>query len=288
MNIQHLATFRAIKQAGNITQAAQQLGITQPAVSKRLAALEMMLGKQLFYRIGSGLVLTVAGEILSPASEKILKLSADTTAEIQSLGTFLSGKLEIACSHHIGLYRLPQILAEFKSNFPSVNLQFHFTESQQAYQQVKLGVVDVALLTLPESTDEQIIQELIWDDKMEIMIAKKHPVLKATELNNVQKLLQVPAIFTDDADFTRLRLEQKFLKYQLNKSNNIGINNLELIRMLIESEQGWGVLPITMRNHKLTSIKLTGMVFKRPLGFAYNKQRPLSKTAEEFINILTK
>jgi len=286
MNIQHLITFSRVKQTGNITQAAIELGITQPAVSKRLAALELQLGSELFFRIGTGLVLTQAGEILSPVCENILKLIADTQHEIQSLGNSLSGKLVIACSHHIGLYRLPQLLAEYKNNFPAVDLQFHFTESEDAYHQVQSGVVDLALLTLPEKADNQVIQKLIWSDEMEIMIANSHPILKSKHLSDLQKLLKIPAIFTDDTDFTRLMLEQKFSNYQLNKSNNFGANNLELIRMLVESEQGWGVLPTSMRNQKLRSIKLAELSFNRPLGYAHNKQRNLSKTAEEFIQLL--
>ncbi len=286
MNIELLKTFVAVKRYSNITQAAQFLGLTQPAISKRIATLEQQLNCQLFYRIGSGLVPTQAGKILSPASDDILNLIDNTIADIRSLGDTLSGNLEIACSHHIGLYQLPKVLAQFKKALPAVKLHFHFTESEDAYLQAYNGVVDLALLTLPEKSDGQVIQQLLWTDEMEIMIAASHPLIQSNQQNNSQALLEVPAIFTDDTDFTRLRLEQKFSNYKLNKSNDFGANNLELIRMLIEAEQGWGVLPTSMRNNKLKSIQLKKMNFSRPLGYAYHKQRHPNKAAVEFINIV--
>ncbi len=287
MNIQQLETFAAVYKHKNITKAAINLGITQPAASKRIASLEIELNCQLFYRIGTGLILTQAGRILQPSSEKILNMITTTKTEILNLGSSVSGTLEIACSHHIGLYRLPKILSQFNQSFPDVDLQLHFSKSEDAYRQVQQGLVDIALLTLPEKTDEQVVKELVWTDAMDIMIAKNHPLIKLGLQNKFEELLKLPAIFTEDTDFTRIMLEQKFSQYSLNKSKGYAANNLEIIRMLIESGLGWGVLPSSMRNTKLESIKVASMKFTRPLGFAYHNQRKPNLAAREFIKILT-
>ncbi len=286
MNLQQLITFATVARHGNMSNAAESLGITQPAASKRIAALESDLESALFYRIGAGLTLTVAGKKLQLRAKEILSLVAETKNEILQLDSRVAGELQLACSHHIGLYRLPKVLSHFNAAFPEVELQINFTESEDAYQQVQQGQVDLALLTLPRTADAQIEQQSVWIEDMEIMIASGHPLFSVAKNNQFKKLIETPAIFPEHADFTRLIIEENFSQHSLIRAKGLGANNMEIIKMLIEAGLGWGVLPVAMKTTKLTLLPQTSMNFQRTLGFAYHQKRKPNSATREFIKIL--
>jgi DNA-binding transcriptional LysR family regulator len=150
IDIPQLEAFLAVSKRGGFSGAATELHLTQPAVSKRIAALESALDTRLFDRIGKQVSLTEAGVALSTSAEKILAELADSQRVLSNLRSGVGGQLTIASSHHIGLHRLPPVLRAYASRYPGVALDLKFMDSEIACNRVAHGELELALITLPQ------------------------------------------------------------------------------------------------------------------------------------------
>ncbi|MCB1850736.1 MAG: LysR family transcriptional regulator, partial [Gammaproteobacteria bacterium] len=113
MEINDLKAFAAVAESLSFSRAADQLHITQPAVSKRIASLEEKLGTRLFDRIGRNVALTQAGDLLFAHTTRILREIDNLRRSISDLNQEPTGTLTMGTSHHIGLRRLPPVLQAF-------------------------------------------------------------------------------------------------------------------------------------------------------------------------------
>ena len=134
MDTANLDAFLAVAHTGSFSRAAEQLHLTQPAVSKRIASLEQQLGTRLFDRIGKHVHLTEAGRALKPRAELIISLLNDTSRALGNLSSTIQGRLRLATSHHIGLHRLPPVLRRFTKAYPGVELDIQFLDSEIAHE----------------------------------------------------------------------------------------------------------------------------------------------------------
>ena len=283
METKLLATFVEVCRSDNIAQAATQLGITQPAVSKRLAILERDLKSKLFQRIGLKLSLTSSGENFLPMAEEILLLIRNRKNDLLNMNSRIVGELHIACSHHIALYRLPEILKSFYQQYRDIHFQFTFTESETAYQMVQSGSVDIAFLTLPANISSHIMSHTLWRDEMKVMVAKSHQIFENHPQITLSELLDYPAVLPEKATFTMRRIETAFRDVSIRTLNGLNANNMETIRMLIETGLGWGVLPMKMYRDTLNILETPEISLNRILGMAYHSKKSLNMPALTFI-----
>ena len=149
MDTANLQTFIAAAELKSFSLAAEQLYLTQPAVSKRVATLEAELGTTLFDRIARRVSLTEAGRALLPRAKTILREIEDSRRLISNLTGTMAGQLNIGTSHHIGLHRLPPVLRQFSKSYPDVVLDLQFMDSEAACRAVQTGDLELGIVTLP-------------------------------------------------------------------------------------------------------------------------------------------
>lgn len=174
MELANLAAFVAVAEHGGFSAAAEALHLSQPAVSKRIALLESQWQARLFDRIGRQVILTEAGQALLPRARRILAELDDTRQLLDTLGSDVGGTLRLATSHHIGLHRLPGLLRSFIARHPAVSLDLRFLDSEQAWDDVLQGKVDLAVTTLGPASPP-LLAVPVWDDPLEIVVAPDHP-----------------------------------------------------------------------------------------------------------------
>ena len=287
MDIAELLTFIKVAETNSFSEAALRLFVTQPAISKRIAALENALGVKLFDRIGRQIILTEAGIKLLPQAKKI----ADDLNNIQhsmSLQTEkVSGELRIATSHHIGLRRLPNTLKKFQINFPEAQLDIDFTQSEDAYQQVLKGEAEIGIITL-SSKDDHLIESIpIWSDPLTCVVSQDHPLAKIKKLSLIE-LASHACVLPNENTFTRQIAEQVFGKQGLKPKVRMNTNNLETLAMLVNIGWGWSLLPSTLVDSNLVVLNHPDLNVERRLGVIHHKQRTLSRAALAFIELLQK
>ena len=201
MDTDSLKAFLAVAECQSFSIAAERLHLTQPAVSKRIAALEERLNHSLFDRLGRSVQLTEAGERLRPQATFILQNIRETERSIRELSGEMVGSLKVATSHHIGLHHLPPILRIFASKYPKVNLQFEFLDSEQAHEKVINGDCELAVVTLAPELKEPLAAEIIWQDPLVFVTSPKHELAQRSQIT-LKDLSQARAILPDLNTFT--------------------------------------------------------------------------------------
>src|ERR1700690_4393356 len=123
MNFYQLFYFKKVSETGSVSRAAEELLLTQPAVSKQIRSLEDELGERLFDRIGKKLFLTKAGTLLYSHAEQILREVQEAKTAIKDMSLECAGELMIGTSDHISIHRLPPVLKSYITAFPKVDLK---------------------------------------------------------------------------------------------------------------------------------------------------------------------
>ena len=285
MELQNLSAFIQVSELGSFSRAAEKLFITQPAVSKRISALETELNVSLFDRIGRKIQLTEAGNALLPSAHRILAELDESKRAIGNLDQKVDGSLKLATSHHIGLHRLPPILRRYTREFPQVDLDIRFMDSEEACQQVLKGEVEMAIATLPEQDWPQLHSQIIWHDPLSFVISAQHADACANKIS-VKKLQTLPAILPSKNTFTRERLEQALGLNEQNLNIAMETNYLETIKMMVSIGLGWSVLPASMLNDELIQLQVGNVEFERLLGVVTHEHRTLSNAARKMLMAL--
>ena len=287
MDTTNLAAFLAIIDTGSFSGAAEKLFLTQPAVSKRIAALEEQLGTSVFDRSGRQVTLNEAGKVLLPRARQMLDIVKDTRQEIINLNHDIKGPLSIATSHHIGLRRLPDILKTFTKRYPEVKLDIRFVDSEASYDMLHRGEIELGVITLSPVNQPNLLSEKLWHDPLVFMAANEHPLVR---LKNVtaKQLSRYQAVLPGKNTFTYQIVQNLFDQESLQLQTAMSTNYLETLRMLASIGLAWCILPLTMLEDdlKVLNVKLKGDTPSRELGYILHPKRTLSNAARAFLALL--
>ncbi|MCK4675333.1 MAG: LysR family transcriptional regulator [Gammaproteobacteria bacterium] len=284
MDIQNIRAFLMVVETRSFSRAAERLFITQPAISKRISTLEFTLDCKLFDRLGKNIQLTQAGEALIPGYQRILAEINESERIISTLRTEVSGHLKFGTSHHIGLHRLPPVLRRYTKQYPDVELDIQFMDSEQAAALILKGNIELALITLPDSIEKPLTTIQVWSDPMKCVVAKDHVLARQNtvsrkQLSNHGVLIQSHSTHTRDIIDNALKLDSS-VKIIMES------NYLETIKAMIQNGLGWGVLPESMIDNSLHKLKIKGVKMQRRLGVLLHASRTLSSSANALLETL--
>ncbi len=286
MELQQLRAFVAVADSGSFTQSAERLHLSQPAISKRIRALESSLGVRLLDRIGRRVQLTPAGATLLARARRILADLDEAETEIRDLSGRVAGVLTIATSHHIGLHRLPPLLRRFDTAFPEVRLEIHFVDSEEASQLLVQGGAELAVVTLDPEGHVELTSQPLWHDPLMFFAAPDHP-LAARPGATLSELARHTAILPDMSTFTGRIVAGLFADAGLSLTARLATNYLETIRMMAAVGLGWTVLPATMADDRLVALEVSDAPpIARTLGYLAHPARARSNAANAFIALL--
>ena len=285
MDTNQLTAFIAVAETSSFSLAAERLHLTQPAISKRIAVLEQMIGSSLFDRIGKRVSLTEVGQILLPHAKKILREMEDTKIAIQNLSVSVAGRFSLASSHHIGLHRLPPVLKQYSGLYPRVSIDISFLDSEQAYHQVAHGEIELAVVTLAPVEVNNIVSRPVWEDQLGIMTSRDHALTRLADVK-LADLLDYPAIMPAANTFTRQLVENIFKDHKIRLEVDMSTNYLETIKMMVSVGMAWSILPMTMLDASLAVLPVKDISLSRKLGYIHHRDHTLSNAARAFIEIL--
>lgn len=283
MNLSNFDAFLAVMQHGSISIAAEKLFLTQPAITKRLKNLEQELGVHLFEPAGRGIQPTQAAHELLPRVKQWLLDYENIKHTLSHAQNTIGGILRIGTSHHIGLHHLPAILKQYVQQYPEVQLDVHFVDSEQAHQAVLSGELELAFLTLPPKSDTRLNYQTLWHDPLQFVVAPFHAL--ATQKNlSLKNLIRYPCLLPAAHTYTSQITLQAFEQHGLKPQANMSTNPLESIRMLVSIGLGWSVLPSTLINHEheLVALELPRDLpqgLSRHLGMVSHPARTQSRAA---------
>ena len=153
MELRLLRYFLTVAKEQSFTKAAEQLHITQPTLSRQMAALEDELGITLFLRNGKRTTLTDEGILLKRRALEILNLKEKTLKELKGNEDIVEGTITIGCGEFAAVETLARICKTYKEKYPLVQISLHTATADTVYEMMKKGLVDIALFLEPVDTE---------------------------------------------------------------------------------------------------------------------------------------
>ncbi len=153
MELRLLRYFLTVAKEQSFTKAAEQLHITQPTLSRQMAALEDELGITLFLRNGKRTTLTDEGILLKRRALEILNLEEKTLKELKGNEDIVEGTITIGCGEFAAVETLAGICKTYKEKYPLVQISLHTATADTVYEMMKKGLVDIALFLEPVDTE---------------------------------------------------------------------------------------------------------------------------------------
>jgi len=287
MDTQNMKAFLCVARHASFSAAAEELHLTQPAVSKRIQLLEEDLGLQLFDRSGRAVSLTEHGNSLLPRAKEILLRIEMAREEILQNSTEVAGTLSLAISHHIGLHRLPPVLKSYSRQYPAVALDVEFTDSELAYGAVAKGEIELAVITLGPQQENQIEGKKIWHDPLCFAATPDHPLAGSNQLE-LRELSDHSAILPNRNTYTGMIIASLFAQRQLKLQIGMATNYMETIKSMAGIGLGWAIIPESMLGDELIKLAVSDALIERDLGYIYHRNRHLSNAAAAFVETLEK
>lgn len=175
MNTKSLRVFMAVESTGSFSAAARSLGLTQPAVSFQIRALEKEYGSTLIDRSTGHCRLTEAGHSFKKYARSILEKEEELQREMMSLRSEISGPLAIAASNIPGEYIMPHVLTRFRERYPLTDPQLAITDSGGVLESVRARDADLGAVGYRKE-DERLKYVVLCEDRLVFIAPAGHPL----------------------------------------------------------------------------------------------------------------
>ncbi len=175
-----LRLFLAVARKGNISQAAEDAHIAASAVSRRIAELEDHIGTPLFVRKARGVDLTATGRLLAERAGPLLHQANDLVALLKAQSGDVRGELFVAASSSAFLGPFPEVVRQFRDDFPKVAFSVEEVYSREALRAVSSGDAEIGLMAGTSHTGSLVVHSL-WPDPIWVVGAPGHPLLARAE-----------------------------------------------------------------------------------------------------------
>jgi DNA-binding transcriptional LysR family regulator len=288
----HLATFVRAAERGSFTAAAADLGITQAAVSQRIAGLERELHVSLFDRRAGRIALTEAGQRLYPYARKILDLHGQARTDLGGFRPAVAGDLPIAASSVPGECFLPALLSAFHEKYPGVHVRATVGDSRSVMQDVEKGRATLGLVG-QEAERPSLESRPIGTDTLVLVVAPGHR-WAARKRIPLTALAGEPLILREDGSGSRCALERSLERAgasftDMNVTLELGSN--AAIKDAVRRGLGVAFLSrLAVRREldagELRAVTVGGLSLARRFYLVSHRRRPLSPAASVFLHFL--
>ena len=289
MELRLLKTFSTAARHGSFTRAADELQLTQSAVSQQISALEAELETPLFERRGRGVGLTEAGRKLDDYARQIVDLADEAVRVVGESGQELEGELRIASSTVPSEYLLPDLLAGFRARWPKVRESLSVSDSARATAAVESGAADVGFVG-EQPRLASVNAQAVFDDELVLVVARDHPLSERGTVT-LNQLKKEPLIFREPGSGSRRCVEQA-LEGKGHTVNDFTIaleaNSNEMIRAAVRHRVGAAFLSreSVRRDLELATVRVRGLQLQRRLYVITSARRTPQSPARQFLEFI--
>lgn len=234
--------FIEVARRGNVSRAADALGITQPALTARLQALESELGQQLFVRGRRGVQLTEAGHSFLPYAEQAVGALASGMAEVAEVAGGGGGEVSLAVAPQVSTYVLPPILTRFAQLHPRVRLVVRTTHSEEIVELVVRREVQAGLGR--QVGHPQVGYTPVYDDQL-VLVGPPGSALAQSDLIPRTALADTPLILFDRASSYYELTTALLREAGVRPRGVIELDNVEAAKRMVAGGLGVALLPRT-------------------------------------------
>jgi DNA-binding transcriptional LysR family regulator len=289
----HLDTFVSAAELSSFTASARAMGLTQAAVSQRIAALEANLGVPLFKRQGGRVLLTEEGRRLHDYARRILDLHREAREQVTGQKKPVTGELALAASSIPGEHLLPALLSVFQQRYPHVRVKATVADTRAALEQVEQGHAHLGLVGW--KGDSPHLDHQRFDGDRLVLVAPATAAWAGRNEAALKELFGLPVIVREAGSGSRLCLEQALARVgkslgELRIVLELGSN--EAIKEAVHRGLGLAVLSEhsihkeTQAGGPLCSLRVAGLSLDRDMFVVHDRRRVLPPPARLFLDLL--
>ena len=291
MNLSQLDAFLLLADGFNVTETAERLFCTQPSVSIKIRKLEEELQTTLFERINNRLYLTPQGKVYQQYATQIINLVKSSAEHMRQFDDPSKGEIKFGASHFVGVYLLPQIMAQFRKQYPDVKLSMDISSSTQLIH--KLDTQELEFLIMSDHiyldpTEYHLDTFLI--DPLVLICSPKHWLAQKkhcrfSDIASEVFLIKPEHSATRDFLLDRINENNKEIK------NVMEINSLEGIKQGVIHGLGISVLSRLsilqeLESGLLCEIPFDDIQFSRGIRYFHHKEKYISPATKNFLSVL--
>lgn len=289
VNLDLYRVFYTVAKSGSLTKAAEELYISQPAVSRSIKQLETQLGVSLFTRTHRGMKLSPqGGELIFDEVERALTLLVDAENRISARKTTATGTLRIGASDTIFKYFLADKIVDFHERFPEVNIDLVADFTPDTIAKLKEGKCDVAFVNLPIEDEPDLKLYGNWMRLNDVFVTGEKFANLSQEETPLAQLSKCPLIFMEKNTVARRSLDAFLYSIGVTLQPTIEVGSWDLMKRLVARGMGVGVIPREYiikekENNTLYEIQTDVALPTRSVGILLNKSIPVSYAVHCFI-----
>ena len=288
LTFRQLSVFEAVARHLSFSRAAQELHLTQPAVSMQIKQLEENVGTSLFEQLGKKIYLTEAGHELYHYSRAIAQQLSEAEAVLGELKGLKRGKLKISVASTAN-YFAPQLLATFSQRFPTVTVSLNVTNRQALLVQLANNEMDMAIMGQPPD-GQDLVAESFMENPLVVIAPVTHPLVQEKNIP-LRRLEQETFLMREEGSGTRIAMERYFEAHRVKIRAGMEMSSTEAIKQGVQANLGLGVVSLhtvelELEAKRLSLLDVQDLPIRRHWHIVHRKDKRLSAAAQAFKNFL--
>lgn len=282
--LRQLGIFEAVAHHGNYTRAAEELFLSQPAVSQQVRQLEQNTGIALFDSVGKRMQLTQAGEELLRYAVAVREQLNEAAEVLDALKGMRGGRLSVSVASTANHFAT-RLLAAFAYGHPEIDISLDVTNRKGLLDQLEGNSCDLVLMGRPPK-EMDLEAEIIMDNPLVIIAATDHP-LAGQRAIPIERMTRETFVVRERDSGTRIALEQFFGSHGIHLRTGMEMRQNEAIKQAVEAGLGLGIvslhtMELELETHRLVVLDVEDFPIARHWFVVHRRGKRLSPLAQAF------
>lgn len=288
LTLRQLQIFAVASRHLSFARAAEELHLTQPAISMQIRQLEDAVGLPLFERVGRRLALTEAGEMLSHHASRVLGEIKDAQEALSALVHADSGSITVGIVS-TATYFAPKLLALYSRRYPKVDVHFSVGNRETLLRLLQDNAIDLAIMGRPPRELDTAAEPLAYHPHV-IVAPLDHPLVSARRFD-LQELRDETFLLREPGSGTRIVAEQMFRNHLFMPARMVTLGSNETIKQAVMAGMGVSLLSLhtlllELRTDEIGLLDVNGTPIERTWQIVHMRSKRLSPTCEVFRRFL--
>jgi LysR family transcriptional regulator, low CO2-responsive transcriptional regulator len=292
MNVtfRQLSLFESVARNLSFTRAAEELHLSQPAVSMQIRQLEESVGLPLFEKLGKQVNLTEVGKEVFHYSQGINRYLTEMEEVLESLKGLSRGHLHVAVASTVN-YFAPWLMAAFHRAFPGIDLELDATNRERLIQLLVANSVDIVLMGQPPD-DVEVEAEAFMRNPLVVVAPASHPLSGKRQIP-LERLAREVFVMREPGSGTRQAMERFFLEHRLTIRQGMQMTRNEAIKQAVRAGLGLGIvsqhtIELELETGRLVILDVEEFPIERQWYLVYRKRKRMSLPSQAFHDFVLK
>ena len=289
MNLKQLEAFYLVVKKKSFTRAAEELNVTQPAVTIQVKSLEKSLNLRLIQQVGKKIQLTESGEFLYQYAEKIFDLVSDANEKMRDFKKLMRGTLRIGTTKNYARYIMPSLLSEFQRRFPGIKVILDEGNSEDMAKSVLERKNELALIS--QLNLDRKIKSLFFSTVEFVLVVSPEHRFSQRKSISLRELNGEPVILREKGSGSRAAILRKFQEYGIWPSVIIEASSLDFIVGYVKQNKGVSFMfepdikeELERGTLKVIFIEEGNIIFFTDI--IYHSEKTLSPPGQAFLSVV--